>query len=204
MHHDEARDRGHGEEVHVACGVVAAEYGGEPLQLHRLPDREPRQHDHDTRKNDAEVEELLHGVVVGEVVVGEPAGQGRPGVGDHLAGADRGQLAAEAAAGNAERDVDEAVHRQHPHGGEMPEQGARQPAAEGDAARECEREQGRGVIDLPARGDHDEHGECVDPVRHAHPARVNDRARRCDRYQRLIVGGFDRHPVPFWPIFCTV
>ncbi len=46
---DEADDRGHGKEMHVARGVVAAEQSGQFLQLDRLPDRQPRQHDHARR-----------------------------------------------------------------------------------------------------------------------------------------------------------
>ena len=36
-----ADDRRHGEEMHVARALVAAEQRGQLLQLHRLPDREP-------------------------------------------------------------------------------------------------------------------------------------------------------------------
>src|SRR5256885_1908336 len=41
--HDEAHDRCHGKEMHVAGGVVAAEQRGELLQLHRPPDTEAPQ-----------------------------------------------------------------------------------------------------------------------------------------------------------------
>src|SRR6266436_9663406 len=50
--HDDVNDEkgddcSHGEEVHVACRRITAEQSGEFLQLHRLPDGETRQHDHD-------------------------------------------------------------------------------------------------------------------------------------------------------------
>ena len=41
--------------------------------------------------------------------------------------------------------------------------------------RECEAEQRRGIVDLPARADHHQHGQRVDPVRHAHPDRMDER-----------------------------
>ena len=67
----------------------------------------------------------------------ELAGERRLRVGDHAARRDREQLAAEAAADEAERHVDEAVDHQQPHRGEMPEQRAAEPAAERDRAREA-------------------------------------------------------------------
>ena len=54
------------------------------------------------------------------------------GVGDDLGRINRQQLALEAAGGEPERDIDDAVDHQHPHGGEMPEQRAAQPLAERD------------------------------------------------------------------------
>src|SRR5438270_8836515 len=50
--HDDVNDEKgddcrHGEEVHVACCRITAEQSGEFLQLHRLPNGETRQHDHD-------------------------------------------------------------------------------------------------------------------------------------------------------------
>ena len=55
-------------------------------------------------------------------------------------------------------------------------------------------EQRRGVVDLPARADHHQHGERVDPVRDAHPARMNHRARSGVRRKRT-GGGFDGHGI---------
>ena len=99
-------------------------------------------------------------------------------------GPDRKQLAAEAAGRDAERHIDKAVDHQHPHRREMPKQRAGEPAAERDRARKGEGEQRRGVVDLPARADHHQHGDGVDPMRDAHPERMN-RSRRsaatCER-----------------------
>ena len=86
VHHQEADDRRHREEMNVARRLIAAEQHGEFLQLHRLPERQPRQHDHDAGDNDAELDSPLHRVVDRKIVVRELEGQRRPGVGDHLSG----------------------------------------------------------------------------------------------------------------------
>ena len=59
----------------------------------------------------------------------------------------------------------------------------------------CETEQRRGVVDLPARADHHQHRERVDPVRHAHPARMDDGAAAASRRHGGLVGGFDGHGI---------
>src|SRR5579859_3977809 len=41
MHDEKSHDRSHGGEMDIACGVVAAEKAGQPLELDRLPDRQP-------------------------------------------------------------------------------------------------------------------------------------------------------------------
>ena len=54
-------------------------------------------------------------------------------IGDNLGRADRQELAPEAAGRDAQHQIDEAVDDEHPHGGEVPEQRAGEPAAERDA-----------------------------------------------------------------------
>ena len=173
---EESDDRAHGEEMHVAGKIVAAEQRGQFLELHRLPDRQARQHDQDAAQDHAGVKHLLHGVVVREIVMRELEGERGLGVAEHLGRSDRQQLAAEAAGGEAERHIDDAVDHQHPHGGEMPEQRAAQPLAERDVLGKFEAaEQRRGVVDLPAGADHHQDRQRIDPVAHAHPARVDGR-----------------------------
>ena len=134
MHHQKSDDRAHGEEMHVAGGVVAAEQRGQFLELHRLPDRKTGQHDQDAAQDDAGVEHLLHGVVVRQVIMRELEGERGLGVGEHLRRINRKQFAAETAGGKPERDIDDAVDHQHPHGGEMPEQRAAKPIAQRNRA----------------------------------------------------------------------
>src|SRR3954469_677500 len=71
MHRDEADDQGHADEMHVTRGVVAAEQGGEPLQLNRLPDRQARQHDQHADHDDAGIKQLLHVIVFRQILVRE-------------------------------------------------------------------------------------------------------------------------------------
>ena len=60
------------------------------------------------------------------------AAQRRPGVGDHAVRGDRQQFLAEPPGGKAEREIDQAIDHQQPHRGEVPQQRAAEPAAEGE------------------------------------------------------------------------
>src|SRR5215470_5770028 len=86
VNEQETNNRRHGEEMDITGRIIAAEQRGELLQLHRLPDREPRQHDDHTSDDDAEIEELLHGVVDREVGMAEPTRERGAQVGYHFAG----------------------------------------------------------------------------------------------------------------------
>src|SRR6185369_11140097 len=55
----------------------------------------------------------------------------------------------------------------------MPLQRARQPAAQREARGKNEIEDGRGVVDLPAREHHHQDAKRVDPMRDAHRQRVD-------------------------------
>src|SRR5882757_87179 len=103
MHHDERDDQGHADEVNVARGIVAAEQSGEPLQLHRLPDRQARQHDQYADHDHARVKQLLHVIVFRQIIVRELAGQRRPGIRDDALRRNRQQLLAEAAGCETQR-----------------------------------------------------------------------------------------------------
>src|SRR6478672_12593973 len=55
----------------------------------------------------------------------------------------------------------------------MPLYRAREPAAERPVVRETKVEEGTRVVDPPARGNHHQDRECVDPVRESYEERVN-------------------------------
>ena len=108
----------------------------------------------------------------------EPAGERGPEIAHDVSRPDRQKLAPKAAGHKPQRHVDEPIGEQQPHGGEMPEQAAGQPAAKRDTLWKCEREQWRGVVDLPTRADHDQHGQRIDPMGDPHVERMNVRSRR--------------------------
>src|SRR5579871_3159294 len=97
--HEKGDDRAHGEEVHDARIVITTEDEGQFLELHRLPDRKPGQHDDYGREDHAEIKKPLYGVVDGQILVREAEAERREHVGDHLARPDRQELPAEAAGG---------------------------------------------------------------------------------------------------------
>src|SRR5687768_8853000 len=68
-HHEYVHDGEHHEyprrhEVPVPCPDVAAEHRAEQAELHRLPDREPRQHEHEADDRHREVRAALERVVL--------------------------------------------------------------------------------------------------------------------------------------------
>src|SRR5262245_21399640 len=110
---DEKADNGrHGERVEITGGIVTAEHSAQFLQLYRLPDGEARQHDDDACYNDAEIKQLLHGVVDREIIVGELSGECGSGIRQDLAGVDRNEFAPEAPSRDTKQEIDETIHRQ--------------------------------------------------------------------------------------------
>ncbi|MGY4432005.1 hypothetical protein ACVWWO_004482 [Bradyrhizobium sp. F1.13.1] len=103
----------------------------------------------------------------------ELEGQGSPDIVEHAGRRDRQQFLAETAGGEARDEIGKAVDHQQPHRRKVPEQSAAEPAAERVVARKAETEQRRGVVDLPTRQDHQDHGEGVDPVHDPDPGRLD-------------------------------
>jgi hypothetical protein len=170
--HDEHEQR-HREKVHDTCAFITAEKRGQLLHLHRLPDREAGQYQHQRAQDDREIGRPLRGVVHGQILVREPAAQRFPHVLEYRARRERQELPPEVTRDDAVGHVDDAVQHQQPQGGKVPLQGTRKPAAEGELAGNPEREEGRRVVDAPAARHHDEDRKHVDPVRDAHGERVD-------------------------------
>src|SRR5207248_7535049 len=70
----ERHEQPHGPEVPVAGRLKPAEQGGEPAELRRLVDGEPRQHGEDAERVDARVGALLERVVLalGRMLLAQP------------------------------------------------------------------------------------------------------------------------------------
>ena len=71
MHEQKADNGDHAEEVHEPRALEIVEQIGQLRELHRLPDRQTREHLDDDDHDDADVEQPLDGVVAGEIIVGE-------------------------------------------------------------------------------------------------------------------------------------
>src|SRR5437763_13438705 len=104
VHDQERDDRRHAEEMDVTGHFITAKQRRQPLQLHRFPNRKPRQHDQNADHDDAGIEKLLNVIVPGEVVMTELTGQRRLGVSNYAGRRNRQQLVAEPAGRKAERD----------------------------------------------------------------------------------------------------
>ena len=68
---DERHDRRHAEKMHQPDVLETAEQAGQLGELHRLPQRQAGNHDQDADQHDAEIEHLLHGVVMREIVMAQ-------------------------------------------------------------------------------------------------------------------------------------
>ena len=86
VHKEKPDDRGHAQEVDEACALEVVEQNSELGELHGLPHHQTREHLHDADQDDADVEEALHGVVAGQVLMTEPQRQRCADLGDDLAG----------------------------------------------------------------------------------------------------------------------
>src|SRR5437588_11927999 len=75
MNDQKRNDQAHADEVNVTRNIVTAEQRRQPLQLHRFPDRQAREHDDDADHDDAGIEQLLHVIVFGQIVMRELEGQ---------------------------------------------------------------------------------------------------------------------------------
>ena len=68
MHDEEENDRRHSQEVNEAGGVEPAEQPCQLLELPWFPDRKTRQDHRYSGRQNAEIEDLLHGIVDTEAV----------------------------------------------------------------------------------------------------------------------------------------
>ncbi len=159
--------------MHEPDGLETAEQGGKLGELHRLPQRETRNHDENADQNDAEIKNLLHGVVVREIVMAEPKPQRLADRRQYLAHGNGKQLAPETTGGDAVSQIGEAVEHENPHAEEVPLQPVLRPFADGQKVGEMQPAENHVVvINLPAAADHDENRDRVDPMHDAKRQRM--------------------------------
>jgi len=161
---DERHQQCHRDEMYMARTFVAPEQFTQQRELHRLPQHQPGDHQQRDIDHHEQVRQPLHLVVMIQVGMSQLAAQRGPEVMQHAFGRDREKAPLQAPAEQVAGQVDEAVDGQEPHRREVPLQGAAQPTAEGDAFGKTEIVKRGSVVDAPTTGDHDQHGECVEPV----------------------------------------
>ena len=173
MDHEKADDRRHAEEMHEPDGLEAAEQRRQLGELHRFPQRQPGDHDEDADRHNAEIENLLHGVVMRQILVREAKAQ-RVADGRHdLAQRQRKQLLPKPSGGDAIGEIGEPVDDEYPHAEKVPLQPVLRPLADHDGVREMQKaEEDVVVVDLPAAADHDENGDRIGPMHDADRQRV--------------------------------
>ncbi len=180
VHQREAHQREHEDEVPPARPHEPAEERGQRGQGHRLPDRQPAEDEQGGDQRHGEVGQLLQGVVLplARVVAAREEVELR-----HLPGVARvaaaGHQVSPLAVQPDPAQVHQPVDHQHPHHGEVPVAGSRQPPAEGEPVRDGDALPGPAAELLAAAGEarvgvedpqprahhhHDRHD--ADPVRH--------------------------------------
>src|SRR5262249_34311596 len=129
-------------------------------------------------QQNAGVDQLLHGVIAAKITMAEPASECCTKIVHQLGWAYRQKPLPEMASHQSGCHVHSAIDEKQPHGREMPEQPAGEPAAERDRFRKGKAKQRRGIVDLPTRTDHDQRGHGIDPMRDTNIARMDVAMRR--------------------------
>src|SRR5580658_1597230 len=178
MHDQKTDNHRHPGRMQYARGLKAAEQRDQAGELYGLPDGDPGNYLGDAGENDDDVEQLLHGVVDGDVLVRDLEVQCVDDGLHHLGRTDRQQLFAEASAGEAIDQVDQPVDDEEPHACEVPVEAPGCPIAKTPEGTEIEPTDDYVIIvDAPTRCDHDQHDHGVDPVHDPERPRVQARLR---------------------------
>src|SRR5262245_31368352 len=109
--------------MHQTCGLKIVKQSGQLGKLHRLPDRKAGENHDEPDQNDADVEQLLDGIVAGEIVVLQTQSQRVLDGSDQLAPGNGKELRPEAASDEPIAEVSQSVEAQNPHAEKMPLQG---------------------------------------------------------------------------------
>src|SRR6266571_4967851 len=182
MDHAEDHDREHGDEVPITRPDVAAKYRCEPGKLHGLPDGDSSENRKCSRYGHQEIRRFLQRIVLPLMRMILPPESVEL---DHLPAVANVTFAwseiAPLAVQVDEREVNQAVHDEHPHHGEVPMPGAAKPAAEREpgwnrfvleriAAEDLAfaGERRIRIEDAQSAADHDDDGDEIHPVGDAH------------------------------------
>src|SRR3974377_763869 len=100
--------------MHKVCGLKVVEQGRQLGELHWFPEREAGEHGADAPRHDADIEDLLDGVVVSEVIMAETKGESVAHGGEQLAQADRKELAPETSGDGPVQQIGKPIERHTP------------------------------------------------------------------------------------------
>ena len=165
MNDQETDDHRHSSEMQHPRGLEAAKQRNQAGELDRLPDGEAGDDLGDAGEDDDDVEQLLHRIVDGDVLVRDLEMQRVDDGLHHLGWPDRQQLLAQAPGREAVDQIDQPVESEEPHAGEMPVEAPGRPVTEPPERAEMEAADDHVVVvDAPTRRDHDQHDHGVDPV----------------------------------------
>src|SRR6266850_4286889 len=165
MHDQKTDNHRHPGKMQHARGLKAAEQRDQAGELYGLPDGYPGNHLGDAGENDDDVEQLLHRVVDGDVLVRDFEVQRVDDGLHHLGRTYRQQLLAEASASEAIDQVDQPVDYEKPHACEVPVEAPGCPIAKSPERTDMEPTDDYViVVDAPTRRNHDQHDHGVDPV----------------------------------------
>src|SRR6516164_10545630 len=138
MHDQKTDNHRHSCKMQHACGLKATEQRNQAEELYWLPDGDAGNHLADAGENDDDVEQLLHRVVDGDVLVRDLEMQRVDNGLHHLGRTDRQQLFTEASADEAIGQVDEPVDDEKPHACEVPVEAPGCPIAKAPEGTEME------------------------------------------------------------------
>src|SRR5262249_46844940 len=168
----------HREEVDEPRAFIAAKQGSKLSQLYGLPESQTGGNDDNPRQQKAGVDQLLHGIVAAKITMAEPTSDRRTKIAHDLGREYRQELLPEVPSHQPNRHIHRTIDEKQPHGREMPEQPAGEPATKGDRLRKGKAKQRRGVVNLPTRSDHDQCGQCIDPMGYPHIERMDFMVRQ--------------------------
>src|SRR6516164_4214909 len=138
MYDQKADNHRHPGKMQHTRGLKAAEQRDQAGKLYGLPDGDPGNHLRDASENDDDVEELLHRVVDGDVLVRDLEVERVDDGLHHLGRTDRQQLLAEASASEAIDQIYEPVDDKKPHACEVPVEAPGCPIAKSPEGTEME------------------------------------------------------------------
>ena len=173
MDQQKGHDSGHAQEMHQPGGLEAAEQNREFRELHRLPQRQTRDHDEDPDQHDTDIKNFLNRVVVRQIIMAQTKSQRVADGRENLAHRYGEQLLSKTSGCDAIGQITKPIDDKDPHSREMPLQSILRPPTDHDAVRKVQpAEDHIIVVKFSSAADHDENGDRIDPMHNTRGQRV--------------------------------